>query len=146
MPKTIYWLQGGSCGGDTWSLFNADTPDIIELFDFLGLDLLWHQSLSALSEYELHNLNSKILSGEQPLDIFCLEGSVIHGPGGNGRFDMLPSGPKKDLIQKITSSLGYTLPNQNVISEGDHICYSADDSFMNVPLQYLILKEIQMLL
>ena len=23
MPKTLYWIQGGSCGGDTWSLINA---------------------------------------------------------------------------------------------------------------------------
>ena len=34
MSKTLYWIQGGGCGGDTWSLLNADTPDLIELFDF----------------------------------------------------------------------------------------------------------------
>ncbi len=23
-PLTLYWLQAGGCGGDTWSLFNSD--------------------------------------------------------------------------------------------------------------------------
>jgi Ni,Fe-hydrogenase I small subunit len=82
MAKTLYWIQGGSCGGDTWSLFNADTPDLTELFDFLGLELLWHQSLSSLSSDALDALNRDILEGRQPLDILCLEGSVIHGPQG----------------------------------------------------------------
>ncbi len=109
MSKTIYWIQGGSCGGDTWSLFNADTPDFIELFDFLGLDLLWHQSLSTRCADELQQLNEKILNDEQPLDILCLEGSVIHGPGGSGRFDMLMSGPKKDLIMALAHKAQYVL-------------------------------------
>jgi Ni,Fe-hydrogenase I small subunit len=109
MAKTLYWIQGGSCGGDTWSLFNADTPDLIELFDFLGLQLLWHQSLSALSADELQILNDRIISGEQPLDILCLEGSVILGPNGTGRFDMLPSGPKMKLIEALAHKAQYVL-------------------------------------
>jgi uptake hydrogenase small subunit len=109
MAKTLYWIQGGSCGGDTWSLFNADTPDLIELFDFLGLQLLWHQALSAQSADELQTLNDKIISGEQPLDILCLEGSVLRGPNGTGRCDMLPSGPKMDLIAALAHKARYVL-------------------------------------
>jgi NiFe hydrogenase small subunit HydA len=109
MAKTLYWIQGGSCGGDTWSLFNADTPDLIELFDFMGLQLLWHQALSAISADELQTLNDNILSGQQPLDILCLEGSVIHGPNGTGRFDMLPSGPKMELIEALAHKAKYVL-------------------------------------
>jgi Ni,Fe-hydrogenase I small subunit len=109
MAKSLYWIQGGSCGGDTWSLFNADTPDVIELFDFLGLKLLWHQALSAVSADEFQILNDKIISGDQPLDILCLEGSVIVGPNGTGRCDMLPTGPKMKLIEALAHKAQYVL-------------------------------------
>jgi len=133
MAKTIYWIHGGSCGGDTWSLFNADTPDFIELFDFLGLDLLWHQSLSVRSTDELQALNDKILSGEQQLDILCLEGSVIHGPNGSGRFDMLPAGPKKDLIQALAHKAQFVLAVGTCASFGG---IGADSDIMASGLQF----------
>lgn len=133
MAKTLYWIQGGSCGGDTWSLFNADTPDLIELFDFLGLKLLWHQALSAISANELQTLNDKILSGEQPLDILCLEGSVIHGPNGSGRFDMLPSGPKMKLIEALAHKAKYVLAVGTCASFGG---IGAESAIMATGLQF----------
>jgi len=133
MSKTLYWIQGGSCGGDTWSLFNADTPDFIELFDFLGLELLWHQTLSARTQDDLETLNERILSGEQPLDILCLEGSVIHGPGGNGRFDMLPNGPKKYLIEALAQKAQYVLAVGTCASFGG---IGADSDIMASGLQF----------
>ena len=101
MPKTLYWIQGGSCGGDTWSLMNADTPDPVELFEAFDIEVLWHHALSATSATELATLNRRILSGDQPLDILCVEGSVINGPDGTGRFDMLPAGPRKDFLYEL---------------------------------------------
>ena len=80
MAKTLYWIQGGSCGGDTWSLFNADTPDVIQLFESLEIDILWHQALWMARPADLEDLNRQILSGEQSLDILCVEGAVINGP------------------------------------------------------------------
>lgn len=112
MAKTLYWIQGGSCGGDTWSLFNADTPDLIQLFESLEIDVLWHQALWKAKASVLDDLNQKILSGEQPLDILCVEGAIINGPNGTGRFDMLPSGPKKNLIKALAQKAG------NVIAVG----------------------------
>ena len=100
MSNTLYWIQGGSCGGDTWSLMNADTPDPVELFETFDIEVLWHQALSTASASDLDRLNERIFSGEQPLDFLCVEGSVIHGPDGSGRFDMLPQGPRKDFIRE----------------------------------------------
>ena len=101
MPKTLYWIQGVSCGGDTWSLMNADTPDTVELFEAFDIEVLWHHALSATSATERATLNRRILSGDQPLDILCVEGSVINGPDGTGRFDMLPAGPRKDFLYEL---------------------------------------------
>ena len=60
MSKTLYWIQGGSCGGDTWSLMNADTPDPIELFDAFDIEVLWHQALSTTSAADMTALNRRI--------------------------------------------------------------------------------------
>lgn len=109
MSKTLYWIHGGGCGGDTWSLLNADTPDIIELFNAFDIDLLWHQSLSRMPSDDWQALNQKILSGEQTLDILCVEGSVINGPAGSGRFDTVMDQPKKELIAGLARQACYVM-------------------------------------
>ena len=43
---TVYWLQGGGCGGDTFSFLSSESPDVHGLFTSLDLELLYHPSLS----------------------------------------------------------------------------------------------------
>jgi NiFe hydrogenase small subunit HydA len=117
MPKTLYWIHGGSCGGDTWSLMNADTPDPIELFNTFDIDVLWHQSLSMMPSDDWKSLNQRIVEGAQPLDILCVEGSVINGPDGSGRFDMVASRPKKELIEGLARKARF------VVAVGTCACF-----------------------
>ncbi len=77
---SLFWIQSGGCGGDTMSFLNAQSPDLIELFDSLGISLLWHPSLSNGHTRRFDQLIEQILAGEQPLDILCVEGSIITGP------------------------------------------------------------------
>lgn len=98
MSKTLYWLQCGGCGGDSMALLNVESPNILELFELLDIDVLWHPSLSNLSPLQNRQLVEAILSGEQPLDILCVEGAVIRGPGGSGMYETFDGKPKKDLI------------------------------------------------
>jgi NiFe hydrogenase small subunit HydA len=109
MSKTLYWIQGGGCGGDTWSLMNADTPYWVELLDTFNIQVLWHQALSLENQGTIGDLNDRILTGKQPLDILCVEGSVINGPNGTGRFDMLAGAPKKELIKSLAEKAQYVL-------------------------------------
>jgi uptake hydrogenase small subunit len=99
----LLWLQSGGCGGCTLSLIGAESPDLITVLDIAGIDLAWHPSLSEASGFELHELLARLISGEEPLDILCLEGSVIRGPRGTGRFHMLSGSdrPMKDLIADL---------------------------------------------
>lgn len=101
MSLTLYWLQCGGCGGDTWSLFNAKTPDLTELFEMLDIELLWHPSISVMSLKEQEALLSDLTSGKRPLDVLCVEGSVIRGPGGTGMYDEAYQRPKKDLLAAL---------------------------------------------
>jgi len=107
MSVTLYWLQCGGCGGDTWSLFNSESPDVVELFNVLDIELLWHPSISNHTVNAQTELHEKLISGEQPLDILCVEGSVIRGPGGTGMYDEAFGKPKKDLLASLAKYAKY---------------------------------------
>ena len=109
MATTLYWLQGGGCGGDTWSLFSAESPDVPELLELLSIDLLWHPSLSNKDPDRLKELNAEIVSGRQALNIFCLEGSVIQGPSGSGLADTVFGQPKKELIAALAANADFVI-------------------------------------
>lgn len=99
----LLWLQSGGCGGCTLSLIGAEAPDLVTALDLAGIDLLWHPSLSEATGSEFHALLARIAAGEIPLDILCLEGSVIRGPRGTGKFHMLSGSgrPMMDLIDEL---------------------------------------------
>ncbi len=80
------------------SLLNIESLDLIELLALLDIEVLWHPSLSNDSPRQHQQLIEAMLSGEQLLDILCVEGSVIRGPGGTGMFDTFDNKPKKDLV------------------------------------------------
>jgi hydrogenase small subunit len=83
------------------SLLNAESPDVLELFRTLDVDVLWHPSLSNNSPDEHFSLLDELISGRQPLDILCIEGTVIRGPGGTGMYDAFDGKPKKDLVARL---------------------------------------------
>jgi len=109
MTCNLYWLQCGGCGGDTWSFFNAESPNIVELFNFFDIELLWHPSLSVNRIANQQEINEGLLSGEMPLDILCIEGSILRGPGGTGMFDEIFGKPKKDLVASLAKRAKYIL-------------------------------------
>jgi ferredoxin hydrogenase small subunit len=112
--KTLLWLQSGGCGGCTLSLLCAETPDLYRALEFSGIELLWHPSLSLETGTEVDTLFAQIRAGEVPLDILCLEGSVMMGPNGTGRFHMAAGGeqPMKDVIAEFAHLA------QNVVAIG----------------------------
>lgn len=109
MALTLFWIQGGSCGGDSMSMLSIEWPSILELAKLGGIDIVWHPSLSAGSFREHDSLIRDLVSGRRPLDILCVEGAVIRGPGGTGMFDMFQGKPKKDLIAKLAGQARYVL-------------------------------------
>ena len=106
---TLYWLQSGGCGGDTWSLFNSELPHLAEFFEALNIEVLWHASISNIGVADRQLLHEAILSGKRKLDILCVEGSVIRGPSGTGMFDTLFGRPKKDLLAALAKKARYVL-------------------------------------
>ncbi len=93
MKRNLLWLQSGSCGGCSQSLFCAEAPDLFINLEAANIQLLWHPSLSETSGADFLSLLEQIKAGEIRLDILCLEGSVIRGPNGSGRFHMMANSP-----------------------------------------------------
>ncbi len=101
MPVTLYWLQCGGCGGDTVSLLSAESPDLLELLHLLDIRVLWHPSFSNHTPDEHQAVLHDILSDRQPLDLLCIEGTIIRGPGGTGMYDVAGGRPKQDLVARL---------------------------------------------
>jgi hydrogenase small subunit len=106
---TIYWLQCGGCGGDTWAMFNSEPPEIQDFCRAFNIEILWHPSLSVLTPKEHQQLNEDLISGRRRLDILCIEGSILRGPGGTGMFDTFWGKPKKDLAASLAKAANHVL-------------------------------------
>jgi hydrogenase small subunit len=91
------------------SLLNAESPDMLELFSLLDIELLWHPSLSHGSAAEHEELIGQLTAGERRLDILCVEGAILRGPGGTGMYDAIGGSPKKDLVRHLAERATFVL-------------------------------------
>ena len=98
----LLWLQSAGCGGCTMSLLCAEDPNLFDLLADAGIDLLWHPSFSIETGAEVRRLLSRIEAGEIPLDVLCIEGSVVTGPKGTGRYHML-AGTGRPMLDWVRS-------------------------------------------
>ena len=83
------------------SLLNAESPDVLALFEAAGINLLWHPSLSEASGREFLDILHSILNDKISLDILCIEGSMMTGPNGTGRFHVM-GGTGKPMIEWVS--------------------------------------------
>ena len=107
----LLWLQSGGCGGCSMSLLGAESPDLVATLETAGIDLLWHPSLSERSGSEVRALLQSIIDGDTELDMLCVEGSMMCGPNGTGRFHLLGGTgiPMIQWVEKLARRARYTL-------------------------------------
>jgi len=91
------------------SLLSAESPNLLESVELLDIKVLWHPSLSNTRIAEMEAVLDHLVSGEQTLDILCIEGAVIRGPGGTGMYDTFKGRPKKDLIAALAKRAAYVV-------------------------------------
>ncbi len=109
MSLNLYWLQTGGCGGDTMSLLSAESPNLVEALELLDIKVLWHPSLSNTRIADMEAVLDDLVTDKQALDILCVEGAVIRGPGGTGMYDTFKGRPKKDLIAALAKQAAYVV-------------------------------------
>ncbi|MBL8347581.1 MAG: HupU protein [Rubrivivax sp.] len=96
----VLWLQSGGCGGCTMSLLCADTPDFAGQLRAGGIHLLWHPALSLHSGHESLAVLEDCLAGRERLDVLCVEGALLRGPHGSGRFHLM-AGTGEPMIRWV---------------------------------------------
>ena len=110
-PFRVLWLQSGGCGGCNMSLLCADTRDFAAMWQDAGIELLWHPSLSLESGDEVQAILADCLSGRTRLHALCVEGALLRGPNGTGRFHVLAGTdvPMIDWVRRLAAVADYTL-------------------------------------
>lgn len=104
--KTLFWLQTGACGGDSLAILSAEAPSLEQLFARQAVELLWHPSLSHAPTRRHRELIANIASGRQPLDILCVEGSIVTAPRGTGLYDSHRGRAKMDIVRDLAAQAG----------------------------------------
>ncbi len=107
-PFNVLWLQSGGCGGCSMSLLCADTTDFHGQLRDAGIHLLWHPSLSLESGGDVVALLNDVLEGRVRLDALCVEGALLRGPNGTGRFHVLAGTglPMIHWVQRLAERAG----------------------------------------
>ena len=54
-----------------------------------GIELLWHPSLSEASGVDVLAVLERAADGSLPLHLLCVEGAMLRGPNGSGRFHLM---------------------------------------------------------
>jgi len=93
------------------SLLNAESPDLLSTLAAADINLLWHPSLSEETGSEVVAILQSILDGETRLDALCVEGSILRGPMGTGRFHMLGGTGKAmmEWVSELSEKAHYTI-------------------------------------
>lgn len=111
MALNVLWLQSGGCGGCSMSLLCADTPDLPAQLQAGGIHMLWHPALSLASQHEVLQLLDDCLNGRVRLDALCIEGALLRGPHGSGRFHLLAGSgrPMIDWVRQLSGVARHVL-------------------------------------
>ncbi len=107
----VLWLQSGGCGGCSMSLLCAESPDLLTTLDAAGIGFLWHPSFSEASGDEVVDLLERVSKGDVTVDALCIEGSMLRGPNGTGRFHVLAGTdlPMIDWVRRLAARARYTI-------------------------------------
>lgn len=114
---SVLWLHGGACSGNTMSFLNADEPNVVDLIVDFGLDIIWHPSLGMELGENAQKIFRECASGEREMDIFVMEGTVIEGPDGTGRYNVFAERPMKDWVRELAAQASI------VVAIGDCACW-----------------------
>lgn len=93
------------------SALSAEAPDLLTSLEAANVDVLWHPSLSEKSGREVVDLMTGLADGREELDILCLEGSVMCGPNGTGKFHLMAGTgkPMMEWIQRLADRARYVV-------------------------------------
>jgi ferredoxin hydrogenase small subunit len=108
----LLWLQASGCGGCTQSLLGAENRSgVFAQLAASGIELLFHPGISEASGGESLALLDDAADGRLPFDILCVEGALLRGPNGSGRFHMLSGSglPMITWVERLAARARYVI-------------------------------------
>lgn len=107
----VLWLQSGGCGGCSMSLLCDESSDLMANLGRLGIHFLWHPTLGGETGVEVVRVLEDVLEGRVRLDVLCVEGALLRGPRGTGRFHILAGTgqPMTQWVQALAAKAHYTV-------------------------------------
>jgi len=109
--KTLLWLQGLSCNGNTQSLLNAENPTFYELFE--QIKLLYHPSISY--SIDIFDIINEIKNDRTPLTFLVIEGSIT----SDKRFFKIGDLSISQIINQLKEKADYIIAVGNCASFGN---------------------------
>ena len=106
-PLRLVWLQAGSCGGCTMAALEAGPRGVFEELAAFGVEILWHPALSEATGEEALAILEGVARGDTPLDILCIEGSILRGPQGTGKFNRFGDATMLDWAPRLAARARY---------------------------------------
>jgi len=97
----LVWLQAGSCGGCTMAALEAGARGLIDELSAFGVETLWHPALSEATGEEAVAILNDVAEGRAPLDFLCIEGSILRGPDGTGRFNRFAGASMLSWVERL---------------------------------------------
>jgi ferredoxin hydrogenase small subunit len=107
----LVWLQAAGCGGCTLSWLTSDARDLFGMLRGAGIRLRWHPALSPECGASSLEILARCADGRERLDLLAVEGAVLRGPNGTGKFH-LASGtgePMAALVRRLAERARVTL-------------------------------------
>ena len=100
----ILWLQSGGCGGCTQSLLCAEPRPLFDELRDAGIEFLWHPALSEESCEEALSLLEACAAGKIAFDVLCVEGAMLRGPNGTGKFHLMAGNgrPLTEWVERLS--------------------------------------------
>ncbi len=96
----LLWLQSGGCGGCTLSWLGSEWGPLFATLADAGIEIVWHPSFSEASADESLDILESCADGRRDFDVLCIEGSLLRGPAGSGRFHVL-AGTGRPMIEWV---------------------------------------------
>ncbi len=85
----VLWLQSAGCGGCTQSLLCSEPRPLFDELCGAGIEMLWHPALARESGHEALQVIEGCADGTVDFDVLCVEGAMLRGPHGTGKFHLL---------------------------------------------------------
>jgi ferredoxin hydrogenase small subunit len=96
----LVWLQSAGCGRCTLSWLGSEWGSLFATLADAGIEIVWHPSISEARADESLAILDACVDGGMPFDVLCVEGSLLRGPAGSGRFHVM-AGTDRSMIDWV---------------------------------------------